>query len=419
MNPFPNPSSPPRHRPSAAPARQRGVFAIALAAVALGVAGAMLGSHLLQRAQASARNVQGQADALRWADAAVRGYVLTHGHLPCPAAQPRGAEARNGDANRTCAQNKGWLPVASLVDVANADEPLESHLDIRYLAGRGGALARAQATFQPRLADGTALAGFPGGTGSPGLDFCARLQGAFNPLRRWGMAADAPFDPAVPVSGNAMVYGVAVAAHGASAALSGLNERFGDLRLESPLRARDTRYADRVRVVMPAAYFEAFGCGPLMASLDNMAVAQTWTEAAIGSRAGNIEVGQILGKIVLTATISDGLYLVDTVGGLANGIYNNASNILGIVKAILSWQFYRIPVHVKGIGWAIGGMAISAVDVARIAVALSLDATISHLYFQLSADAEALPVWTGAVNGVLQPAYQQGAAFHPSLPPAP
>lgn len=426
MNPSPWP--PLRRRlptPAVPSTRQRGVVAIALAVLAVAAVGAALGSFMLQRAQTRQVDVQGQWAMLQWADRAVRGYALANeGKLPCPASTP------NGFAS--CGQgSKGWLPVASLVQVTGTAPPQDViRLNVRYMVNRGASggggapfdlTQEDPPTFTPLNVAGEPVAGWTDASSS--VDLCARLRGialssaggvggAGAP--RWGVGDDVALTTVATVAEGAMAYGVAVAAPRAADAASGVNANLGLAKLESPFRPVDQTYTDLVSVTQPAAYFKALGCGALMASLDGMAMAQTWSDVALGQREGNIAAGEALGEIVMMAALADAMYLLVSLGDMANGIFNLGENAAKLIAAIASLQFYKIPNYIQGMTIAPVGMAVSIIDLVRIAVALALDAMIADAYFTLAEDARNLPVWGEGVT-MLQKAHQAGLSA--AIPP--
>ncbi|WP_439520943.1 hypothetical protein [Hydrogenophaga sp.] len=405
--------------------RQRGVVAIALAVMAVAAAGAALGSFMLQRSQGTQVDVQGQRAVLQWADSAVRAFALNNqGLLPCP------ASSRNGQQDCASAGHKGWLPVSSLIQAGGDPPPQHALLNLRYMVNRNAVgagiagtardMTQTQAVFVPTLIDGGPMDGYPSGISSS-MDLCASLRNineqaaapgaATTP--RWRIRPDAPLVPGATVPEARMLYGVAVSAPRATDAASGVNANFGVMQLESPNRASDHTYTDLVSVTRPGSYYDQLACGSTVASLDNMAMAQTWIGVAAGQRDGNIAAGKAFGDILLLGTMADAMYLVTSFGDLANGIYNIAENAVKLVAAILSFQFDRIPNYVKGMAIAPVGMAGSIIDTARISVALALDATTMAAYYKLASDAEARQVWLGG-SDMVREAHQAG--FVPVMP---
>lgn len=426
------PSRRPLQRHSRVPAsatRQRGVVAILLAVIAVAAAGAAFGNFMLRRMDTSQADIQGQRAVLQWADHAVRGYALMNdGNLPCP------ASIRNGPAN--CGQGlKGWLPVRSLVQATGGEPPPEHvMLDIRYMVNRNALASGPGVTprdftkfapvFAPALIDGSPVYPPSDRTRST-MDLCATLRdisGVFTnglgEVKRWRIAADKPaLAPNVTLAPGQLVYGVAVAAAGASFEASGVNASFAVPAIESPLRPVDQTYTDLVSVTRPADFYDELQCGPTIASLDTMAVAQTWIATAEGQRQGNIAAGQLLGDIARLGVIADAASMVVTFGDLGNGLYNLKENSAKLMAAIGTWQFYKIPTYIKGLAYANVGVGRSAVDVGIGAVGLGLDLSIMNAYYQLKKDAEDQTVWLGG-SDILQDAHLGGIAPWPPLPSA-
>jgi hypothetical protein len=371
--------------------RQRGVAAIAMSMLTVAVAGAVLGSFLLYRSQQAQSQAQEQRHAMSWAHQAVQAFVAIHGRLPCPAA------LRAGNEDCSSGAGKGWLPVSSLLASTGASgSPAPESMAMRYLVNRGagGDLAMSGAIYQPVFPPGERPAAYPmdiAGT----MDVCARLLSA----------ADA----------EGMAYGIAVAAPGGSESASGTNADFAQPGFESPHKAVDLVYRDRVSLRTRGEVAEAARCSDVSASLDALAAATTWVDAALSIQQANVERGNINADINTLGAISDGFYLVDSMADLTNGVYNLVNN--AVKKGIASsnpflWPY--VPVHAGGMSKALAGVALSAVDTARNAGTLAIRAGQVQAFRNMSRAAIDQPVWQGAL-GMLATAHEVGISSH--LPP--
>jgi hypothetical protein len=414
---------------------QRGVAAIAMAVLTVGVAGVALGGFLVKRSQDAQSDAHAQREMLQWADRAVRGFLSIHGRLPCPASQPRGPE--------NCGFGpKGWLPVETLMDLdGNTAPSAEATMATRYVANKGlggGPAARDmtlnEAFFRPSLVSGAPDPTYPTNIVSS-LDLCAKLLGLgglalgekvtyenaeesteIGPIR-WRIGGSGQLPESGLVSASAMLFGVAVSAPRAPDTNSGVNANFGDPQLESPARRKDAGYTDMVSVTTPKAYFEASGCPTAMASMDVMHMANAWVGDAQGYQAGNIVAGNAFGEIVQLGALADGFFLIGQVADMANGGFNFGDNTEKMAAAIAAFQFYQVPTYLAGIASANAGMLLSAVDLVRTGLCLAIDARLSAEYFELAEKAAAITVWNGGQQ-ILKNAHESGIApVMPALTP--
>lgn len=374
--------------------RQRGVAAIAISMLTVAVAGTALGSFLLYRSQQDQSHAQEQRHALFWAHQAVHTFVAIQGRLPCP------ATSRAGNEDCNSGTGKGWLPVRSLLATAGANgSPAPANMAMRYLVDRGagdnsGDLATGGALYQPVFSPGERPEVYPTDIAGT-MDVCTRLLNA----------ADA----------EGMAYGIAVAAPGAAGSASGINADFAQPGFESPRRAIDLVYRDRVSLRTRGELVDAARCSDVSASLDALAAATTWVDAALAIQKANVERGNINADINTLGVISDGFYLVDSMADLSNGVYNLMHNATkkGIAASNpFLWAY--VPVHAGGMSKALMGVALSAVDTARNAGTLAIRAGQVQAFRNMSRDAIEQPVWQGAL-GMLAMAHEVGFSAH--LPP--
>ncbi len=388
-------------------ARERGVAAIAMALLSMGLAGAAIVSFLLTRSEEAQTQVENQADVLAWADQAVRDYAMVNGRLPCPATSRNGFESCNGAI-------KGWLPVRTLLGSSATARPEGvTHLPIRYITN-GAGMSTASSAFMPRLESGAPMEDYPTNIVS-GTDLCEKVlavggRQSFQvssmvegvevqrPLpRSWLVQADVPLASATWIHSNELVYGVAVAAQGASDSASGLNASSGN-RFELPTRQKSHQYQDLVRVVRPFEFYNHFGCGTTAASLDTMAVAHMWSGVNEGTREGVIGFADKIVDIVRYGLIADGIFLVTQTADLANGVYNNGGNVIKMAQAAsVPWLWHWVPVHAQGIVTAVIGMTLTVVDLAISSLNIVMDTMYMAAYQAAADELGAFQVWTGGL----------------------
>jgi hypothetical protein len=409
--------------------QERGVAAIAMALVSVGVAGAATVSFLLLRAQDAQIQDVSQAQVLTWADAAVKDFAVAHGRLPCPATSQNGAENCSGTG-------KGWLPVASLVNstgplpglVGTQTTDVLASMGVRYLVAPN--ISSSATTFLPRLEDGEPLSGYgsPSETGLAAgvlpiektMETCDRLfvlQGwEDDGNQRWRIAHDGELPNALaPVTAQNMAYGVAVAARSAPKSASGINADFGDARMESPERARDVQYKDLVKITRHAALYDALGCSGAIASLDTMAVAQVWSGVNEGNREGVIRFANRVIDITELALAADTIGLGIQGAELANGLWNNRENAQRLFEAAASFLFVFIPIHVSGIVQATVGTVLTVIDLGISATAVGVDLLYINAYTEARDRLDAFTVWDGG-RAMLEQAQLDGMSV--SLEPS-
>lgn len=371
--------------------QQRGVAAIAMSILTVAVAGAALGSFLLQRSHQAQWQVEQQRDALAWAHQAVEAFIGVHGRLPCP------ASSRAGTENCGNLVGKGWLPVDSLLaHVATSGSPAPASVAMRYLVDRGAGvvrrdLAASGALYQPVFLPGD----------RPG-NYRADLAGSMDVCARLDAVEDA----------TGMAYGIAVTAPGASDSTSGVNADFTQAVLESPLRIADHAYRDRVSLRTRGEVYAAARCGEASASLNALAAATTWVDVATEAQQANVERGAFYVQVNSLGVTSDALYLVDAMADLINGAYNlmhNASKMGMASSNPFLWPY--VPVHAGGMSKAATGVALSAVDTARNAGTLFIHASQLQKFRDMSRDAIEQPVWQGALD-MLALAHAVGVSAH-------
>ena len=306
---------------------QRG-FSLLETSIIVAVIGAVVAAgFLLLQARKPAQQVLGQEQALQWADQALAAYAARHARLPCPVSTPTGAESDCVGPNQ-----KGWLPVNTLRGVhPGGDGALPP---MRYMAFGGDAsetdLLLAQNQFNPKKWDGE-----PHDFAAiNGLDFCAVLH---NAARESASGTLTDRARSTDIHGNAVNVAYAISVAGANPGRNGLFDGINQTataEMESPARANNADYDDRVRVRDFQGLARTLGCeyaiagtpdGVALASLDMLALAVDvsdevdaqnaalveQTQAAVGMAAAS-EVFAILNVALAAASISNSVSTLAT-----------------------------------------------------------------------------------------------------------
>ncbi|RYX90359.1 MAG: hypothetical protein EOO28_29655 [Comamonadaceae bacterium] len=342
LTPAPHSSVRPRQRSLVNnPHRQAGV-ALMTMAVALVLFGAvLLAGTLAMQSRGGGKTATDQQLQARQAEQAINGFAAVYGRAPCPSVRKNGPEDCSGPA-------KGWLPVETLEKTGLLfGAPAEQQADVRYLVYRGhgsydpdpdlaepapylsGAVGTGSASgFVPSVVDASALPGYPAISSS--VDLCGKLRSLLpnpDPSRRWESGdpvldgpgrVDRAHIPLPAAPGGAAVlmnvaYAVAVAAPDQARPVPDVNANFSVLKMESPANPPPGGHYDVVRVVDPRAFYRTLACGAAIASLDNLAVATSWSADAAGLRQGNIDGGKQIMDMGIPIAVGDGAFVISEV----------------------------------------------------------------------------------------------------------
>ncbi|MGJ7580322.1 hypothetical protein ACSFA3_09085 [Variovorax sp. RHLX14] len=410
-------------RKGAIAARQRGAAALVLAAMMVIFTGTLVATYYLGSRSASSIARFEQVESLRWAQESITGFAAANGRLPCPASSPDGTE------NCTSGFAKGWLPTAA-IEQFGSTPGARGRMPLRYLAYRGvGAgsdpdLATLDDAYQPALAATVAApAAYPSLISS--VDLCGKLRAAALPhgSSRWqtgGPPTGATARPAranVPVTNSGgsimnVAYGLAASPIGTAKSDSGLNADIAP-QLESPYRAVDNAYRDVVRVVDFAALSDALSCSAVMASLDTLSTAATWTAAAVGAREGAIKGSQALIDIESVAVPSAAVGVVSAQLDVKNAIAKAVESVATVAQ---NFPGLPDPVSVVAVASGNAGIVTSAetlrlaeIDRIRAVAGAMTEAGYMLAYIAAKKTAEDSYVWNGSAS-ILAIADRQGVS---------
>lgn len=410
-------------RKGAMAARQRGAAALVLAAMMVLFTGTLVGTYYLSSRSASSIVRFEQIDSLRWAQESITGFAAANGRLPCPASSPDGTE------NCTSGFAKGWLPTAA-IEQFGSTPAARGRMPLRYLAYRGIGtgpdpdLSVLDDAYQPALAVAVAApAAYPSLVSS--VDLCGKLRAAALPHSgsRWqtGIAPSGatarPMRASVPVtnSGSSIMnvaYGLAAAPIGTAKSDSGLNADIAP-QLESPYRAVDNAYRDVVRVVDFAALSDALSCAVVMASLDTLSTAATWTADAVGAREGAIKGSQALIDIESVAAPSAAVAVVSAQLDLKNAIVKGVESVATVAE---NTPGLPDPVNVVAVASGNAGIVTSAetvrlaeIDRVRAVIGAVTETGYMLAYVAAKKKAEDSHVWNGSAS-ILATADRQGVS---------
>ncbi len=376
--------------------RQSGWVAIGFAMLGATAAGWLLLAAVLDRQQLhQAFATESRDQSLDWAQAAVRQFAGRHSRLPCP--------ARTVDGPEDCSTGfKGWLPTATL----NASLAGVGLGPTRYLVYRGtGAVTDPDLAgpvvdaYSPRLANHS-----DGGAASHlnGLDLCESVR-SVRQKGRWGMDSGeflaSTARAHVQVGGRAatVAFALAVAATpGRESESPALN-----VSLSSPvfeLGASANGAADLVRFTTFEGLSRQLRCDTAAASLDTLAIANSWAAAVDGARDANIQSGHDTGDVISSFFVTaDGLGLIGTGLDLNNGHSAIAKALATIVTLTpgLPATAPKIALQKAAIASAKTGVLFAKYDLARGVVGAIADASYMAAYKIVAQQAEAIPVWHG------------------------
>lgn len=332
------------------PARPAHGFGLVQAALLLLlVSGALAAAAILLQSRRGAEQTHTQEASLRWAEEALTAFATANSRLPCPAATLNGVE----DCGSSRAQ--GWLPVGSLVG-ASGNAPGIGPL--HYAVYRGDTAAFLDLTDTGNAYQPTDLSGDPrtykktvNGKEEDatyddvnGLDFCQSLGLASVATASTTQAATRDRS-GLPTN---IAYGLAAA--GAMPAAGG---RFDGVNggpsaaLESPWRAGDSEYDDRVRVLSFAEVAHAVGCrqvgDPVVnttpynvstASLDALAASLTVHDSVGDLQQNNIGNAEAAVRDAGFAQAMAAAQVLLAAGHIADTVSSNILAVTELIRAI-------------------------------------------------------------------------------------
>ena len=242
--------------------RGRG-FSLAELAVVLVIVGAigLLIWQVLPRYKSLPAIERLTATSLPDIEAALNGFVLARGRLPCPATTGTGLEDCSTAPLGTAA-SPGWLPAKTLG--LSLSEPVR-YLVYRNATGTGLSgipvdLAVSSSLYTPRLPPGTVA------DPNPGLGFCQELLTLVR-------AATPPVALTAGVANVPIAYGLATAgpgdADGNGNPFDGLNTTAGQFELTGA--ARSATYDDQTLTIGSSEMFTRLGCATKLAAVNGAA----------------------------------------------------------------------------------------------------------------------------------------------------
>lgn len=406
-------------RKGAIATRQRGAAALVLAAMMVIFTGTLVGTYYLGSQSTSSTARFEQVESLRWAQESITGFAAANGRLPCPASSPDGTE------NCTSGFAKGWLPTAA-IEQFGSTPAARGRMPLRYLAYRGVGvgsdpdLAVLDDAYRPALAVAVAApAAYPSLVSS--VDLCGKLRAAALPHSnsRWQTggaptgATARPMRASVPVANSGasimnVAYGLAAATIGTARSDSGLNADIAP-KLESPYRAVDNAYRDVVRVVDFAALSEVLSCPVVMASLDTLSTAATWTADSVGARKGAIDGSQTLIDIQKIITAAAAVGVVSAQLNIRNILSKGAESaaLVALETPFLPESAVAVASGIAGIATAAAAMPIAEIDRGRAVAGALVEGGYMLAYVAAKKKAEDSYVWNGSAS-ILAIADRQG-----------
>lgn len=320
------------------PFLQRGFSLLETSIIVIVIGAVVTAGFLLLQARKPMQQVQSQEQALQWADQALAAYAARHAHLPCPVATPTSAASDCVGPNQ-----KGWLPVNTLRSVhPGGDGALPP---MRYMAfgGDGGEadLVLAQNQFNPKKWDGE-----PHDFAAiNGLDFCKVLH---NAARETASGVITDRARSTDIRGDAANVAYAISIAGANPGRNGLFDGANQTtaaEMESPARANDADYDDRVRVRDFHTLAQTLGCeyvapdkpdGVVLASLDMLALAVDVSDEVDAQNAALVDQTENAVKMAAVSEVFAILNVALAAASIANSVSTLATASAQLAAAIAS-----------------------------------------------------------------------------------
>jgi type II secretory pathway pseudopilin PulG len=364
------------------PGRQRG-FSLWEIAVLLGVLGlAIVAGFALLNAGQQKQIESDRLTLLAAADKAVSGFAARTGRLPCPDTV--------GDGSENCAAGvqKGWLPTAALGDLGadralglDVSAPERGILRVRYVvyrgAGAGGVDLANRAIpdrFNPSNWDKSQYT-----LGNLGvLDFCKGLSVA-------GAAAPAAGAAYVNGAGGGVInvaYALSeggIDRDGDGSPFDALNANLAVPGLESPARAADANYDDRVLARSFSDLGFALDCAQTTRSLDAFGAAVDVYNEVDSQKQWAKDFAAILTAVNATKSAVSGVQTGMSIAAMSVSVTN-----IGVISAVLAADIascvvlvgcFLIPIDTVALNFAIAAAVASGVAIAANATALALNVT--------------------------------------------
>ncbi len=406
---------------------QRGFGLIQALVLLLLVSAALVAGIVLLQSRRSAEQTRTQEDSLRWAEEAVTAFAAANARLPCP------APSMNGTEDCTASRASGWLPLRTL---AGASGTAPGIGPLHYAVYRGDAGSHLDLTQPLNAYTPLNLAGEPrtydkdvtapdGSTKTEktpfdainGLDFCQAL----------GLAGASTTDTALAsTSGrNALplniAYGLAAAGPMAGTAnrFDGSNAAPG-ATLESPWRAGNSGYDDRVRVQTFAGVAHAVGCrqntgtaanptpyNVATASVDTLAAALTLHDSVADLQQNNIGNANAAMRDAGFAQAMSAAQILLAAGHITDTVSSNILAVGELIRAIgtciasLGATCWEVPLKASSIAMEVASI---------ISYGAALGINIGTVTLTAKALNATITVRERAKNAVIPPAKDVGEA---------
>lgn len=392
------------HRRPFLPARRvRGFGLVQSVLLLLLVSGALAAAAILLQSRRGAEQTHTQEASLRWAEEALTAFATANSRLPCPAATLNGPE----DCGSSRAQ--GWLPVSSLVGASGSAPGIGP---LHYAVYRGDATAFLDLThtgnaYQPKDLSGDPRKYKKTVNGKEedatyddinGLDFCQSLGLASIAVS--GTTQATTYDRSgLPTN---IAYGLAAA--GATPAAGGRFDGSNggpSASLESPWRAGDSEYDDRVRVLSFGELAHAVGCRQISdtavnitpynvstASLDALAATLTVHDSVGDLQQNNIGNAEAAVRDAGFAQAMAAAQVLLAAGHIADTVSSNILAVTELIRAIgtciasLGTTCWEVPLKASAIAVEVAsiisygvalGVNIGTVAAAAVALNKTID----------------------------------------------
>lgn len=401
------------------PARERGFGLVQALVLLLLVASALGAGLVLLQSRRGVEQTRTQEDSLRWAQQAVTAFAAANSRLPCP------APTLDGDEDCSPGMEEGWLPLRTL---AGASGTAPGIGPVRYVVYRGEAedhldltqplnaylpldLKGEPRTYEKEVEadDGTTSTEESVYEAVNGLDFCQAL-GLASVNAAAGLAGTSDRS-GLPLN---IAYGLAAAGPNA-----GPGGRFDDANaggnlLESPWRASDSGYDDRVRVQTFAEVAHAVGCrlvadatynttpyNVATASVDALAAAVTLHDSVGDLQENNIGNAEAAVRDAGFAQAMAAAQVLLAAGHIADTVSSNVLAVTELIRAIgtciasLGTTCWEVPIKASAIAMEVASI---------ISYGTALGVNIATVTLAAVALNKAIEVRERAQNAVIEPA---------------
>jgi len=386
---------------------QTGVAAIGLVALLLAISALLLGSQVLLSSKTEGEQVGDQLDALKQAKSAINAFAFVNGRLPCPSAVPNGGES--------CGIAKGWLPAGALQTLGVNMQAVQRH-PVIYMAYVGAGvgsdpdLTARTGFFQPLSMAQRPVATYPEVLSLP--DLCGKLRAiapppgggrtqigdGFNNSTGRADRANTTFSTAGSRLLN-VAYGLATTRPGLPYSADRANATMGQPSVVAPDALQTEEYVEKVQIVLAPELFNRLGCTSMMASLDAIATAGSFTamgvaarEAALLHTEDNVNMGALF---VTASTLNVAETVVDIWASIEVATENEA--LLALKTPGLPFTLYDVTHHIAGVISGFAALTPANVSLAKNVAGLFNDSWQLAANWIIQQQVKDSTVWTGSV----------------------